>query len=130
MARRRCLQCTRSNITACLANDDNSCRILYILLNIFLTVDTLADIILIAQVLYYRKYPYRRRRRSSHYPGPSHLSPATPLLNPDKPPKRPPPVSTLKARLLLDNASYRTVLINSSAVIAVVVSGILGFYLS
>ena len=65
--------------------------------SLLLTLDTLADIILIAQVLYYRRYPYRKRRRSSHSPGPSHLSPATPLLNPDKPPKRPPPVSTLKA---------------------------------
>ena len=53
--------------------------------------------ILIAQVLYYRRYPYRKRRRSSHSPGASHLSPATPLLNPNKPPKRPPPISTAKA---------------------------------
>src|SRR5277367_5902985 len=105
MARGRCRQFTRRKITAWLADDGNSCRILYILLNFCLTVNTLADVILIAQVLYYRKYSYRRRRRSSHSPGPSHLSPATPLLNPDKPPKRPPPVSTLKARLLLDNAS-------------------------
>src|SRR5208282_1754909 len=51
-------------------------------------LDTLADMILIAQVLYYRTYPYRKRRRSSHSPGASHLSPATPLLNPNKPPKR------------------------------------------
>lgn len=60
-------------------------------------IDTLADMILIAQVMYYRKYPYHRRRRPSHSPGPSHLSPATPLLNPDKPPKRLPPMSTGKA---------------------------------
>jgi len=105
MARWGCLQCTGSNITARTPDDDNTRHILYILRMILLTLDTLADVILIAQVLYYRKYPYRKRRRSSHSPGPSHLSPATPLLNPDKPPKRPPPVSTLKAGLLPDSPS-------------------------
>lgn len=64
-------------------------------------LDTLADMILIAQVLYYKRYPYRKRRPSSHSPGPSHLSPATPLLNPNKPPKRPPPISTAKAGKIL-----------------------------
>lgn len=62
--------------------------------------DTLADIILIAQVLYYRRYPYRKPRRPSQNPGPSHLSPATPLLNLDHPPKRLPPMSTAKAGTL------------------------------
>jgi solute carrier family 66 (lysosomal lysine-arginine transporter), member 1 len=60
--------------------------------------DTLADIILIAQVLYYRKYPYRTRHHV--HPAtrrPSHLSPATPLLNFDRPPKKPPPISTIRA---------------------------------
>lgn len=63
---------------------------------LILTSDTFADIILITQVLYYRRYPYRKRRRSSHSPGASHLSPATPLINLDRPLKRP-PVSTGKA---------------------------------
>ena len=61
-------------------------------------LDTLADIILIAQVLYYRKYPYHRHRHP--HPAtrrPSHLSPATPLLDFDRPPKKPPPISTIRA---------------------------------
>lgn len=86
--------------------------------------------ILIAQVLYYRKYPYRKRRRSSHSPGPSHLSPATPLLNPNKAPKVPLPISNTKACKTTHIARLTVVLINSSAVIAVMISGILGFYLS
>jgi len=60
--------------------------------------DTLADIILIAQVLYYRKYPYHTHRHP--HPAtrrPSHLSPATPLLHFDRPPKKPPPISTIRA---------------------------------
>lgn len=68
--------------------------------------DTLADVILILQVLYYRRYPYRKRRPSSHAPGASHLSPATPLLNPNKPPPRPPPISTAKAGISLSPVPF------------------------
>jgi solute carrier family 66 (lysosomal lysine-arginine transporter), member 1 len=60
--------------------------------------DTLADIILIAQVLYYRRYPYHTHHHV-HHPSrrPSHLSPATPLINFERPPKKPPPISATKA---------------------------------
>lgn len=127
----RCIQRIRGNPTACHSNNDYSGALLFFLIDQSeLTLDTVADIILIAQVLYYRKFPYGRRRRSSHSPGASHLSPATPLLHPNKPPKRPPPVSTLRAGLTTFETKLRLALINTSAVFAVVVSGILGYYLS
>jgi uncharacterized protein with PQ loop repeat len=81
------------------------------------------------QVLYYRKYPYRKRRRSSHSPGATHLSPATPLLNPDRPPRHPPPVSAAKSCYPF-TLRLTVVFMNFSAVIAVVISGTVGYYLS
>src|SRR5579871_78556 len=97
MARRGRLQCIRSCPSTRPPNNVNTGHILLLHGRTTADEDTLADVILIAQVVYYRKYPYRRRRRPSHPPGPSHLSPATPLLDPNKPPKRLPPMSTAKA---------------------------------
>jgi hypothetical protein len=76
---------------------------------------TIADIILLLQCLY-----YRRNTHSSVTPDSSHLSPATPLLEPAKDTEpEVPPTPTWKAALF-----------NTIAIISVCLAGVLGWYLS
>jgi hypothetical protein len=80
---------------------------------------TLADMILIAQVLYYRRLD-RTSREHKDAPAPVHLNPATPLLDEDD-------IQVLPRE---PDSQMKTVLFYSISVLAVLAAGVCGYFLS